>query len=286
MVDNKLYEMTIEYIQKNPIYQSLQRTVHQLEQAQEIAYSLATKDESDLLTSLKVGTALTLAVIDKMCLGKNPKDFSKEDWNEIAESVADVVILEDGRTYTERVFVCYANYIDASIRVNSSLFKESHIIDIQALSDEIRFYTESFEKEEITEVDYVDHCLWISFEAMVKLLSAYVTSGLSDEVGNLIVSSVDFSVNYCRLLMYQKESLLLEAYLDHQEKLDAELEEQYESYIKELNASTKEFETLIEDAFSTDFRSRLMNSASLARQVGVNEEKIIDSISKIDDYFN
>lgn len=281
-----LQKMTIEYMQKNPIYQSFQKAVYQLDKAQNIAYALATKDESDSLTSLKVGTALTLAVIEKMCLGKDPKEFSKEDWNEIAESVADVAILADGRTYTERVFVCYANYIDASIKVNSNRFKENHMQEIQALSDELRSYTESFEKDELKEVDYVDHCLWVSFEAMVKLLSAYVVSGLSDEAGNLIVSSTDFAVNYCRLMMYQKENLLLEAYLEHQEELDADLEKQYEAYISEVEAFAKEFEILIDNAFSKDFRSKLMSSANLARKAGVKEEKILNSINKIDDYFN
>lgn len=280
-----LQKMTIEYIQKNSIYQCFQRTVHQLDKAQEIAYALATKDESDSLTTLKVGTALTLAVIEKMCLGKDPKEFSKEDWNEIAESVADVAILADGRTYTERVFVCYANYIDASIKVNSNRFKENHMQEIQALSDELRSYTESFEKDEIKEVDYVDRCMWISFEAMVKLLSAYVVSGLSDEAGNLIVSSTDFAVNYCRLMMYQKENLLLETYLEHQEELDADLEKQYEAYISDVETSAKEFETLIDNTFSKDFRCKLRSSTNLARKAGVKEERILTSVQQIDNYF-
>ncbi len=284
-MDEKIKELSISYLQNSPIYESLKSAMLQLEKAEEIAYAMATKDENDGLTAIKIGTTLSLGVVEKIIAGKNPKSFSKEDWNDIANKVADIAILMDGQLYTEHVFLLYANYIDASVTVNNEIIPERYQAEIRGLAEELRNLTEGLRQSEIKEVDYVDHCLWISFEAVVKLLSSYSTAVFNPEVGNLVVYSADFAVQFARLQMYAKENALLETYLNHQEVLDSELEEKYNQYLAELEEETKKFENLIADAYAPDFRTKLMGSVNLAREIGVPEEKILDSVSKVDDFF-
>lgn len=285
LLEDEIKELSISYFQRTPVYESLQSVMMQLEKAEEIAYAMATKTEDDGLTSIKIGTTLTLAVIEKIISGKNPRSFSKEDWNDIANKVADTAILMDGQSYTERVFILYANYIDASIVANQEIIPQKHKEEIRTLSEELRNLTEDLRQGVIKEVDYVDRCLWVSFEAMVKLLSSYSTANLSSEFGDLIVYVSDYAVQYARLEMYFKENALLEAYLNQQEVLDNELEEKYNQYLMELEEKTKKFEVLIKDAYAPDFRKRLMNSVNLAREIGAPEGKILDSVAKVDDFF-
>ena len=134
-------------------------------------------------------------------------------------------------------------------------------------------------------MDYVDHCLWISFEAMVKLLSSYSTAHLGTEFGNLAIYASDCAIQYARLAMYAKEKALLEEYLLKQKEVDIELQKKYDQYLVELEERARKMESIFKDAFAPDFRVRLRGSANLARNMGVSEEKILDSVEKIDDYF-
>ncbi len=284
-VEERIKGLSVRYFQGTSAFEGLQKTVSQLEQAEEIAYRLQNKDENDVLTIIKIGTVLSLAVVEKIAKGKSPKAFSNDDWKDVAQKVADMAILSDGQSYTEWVFTFYSRYLDASIKINKTIIPGKHLEDLQALSDELKKLTSGFQQGSIKETDYVEECLWICFEAMIKLISSYAFSSLKPEFGDFLVASADFVVQFARLGMYKREDALLSAYLEHQEALDENLQRQYDDYIAELEERSQRFESLIRDAYSTDFRERLMSTASLAKEAGVDEEKILDSISKIDDFF-
>lgn len=278
--------LPILYFQSTPAYEALQNAMMQLEKAEEIAYAMQTKNESDELTAIKIGTTLSLAVIEKIIAGKNPKNFSKEDWNDIAEKVTDKAIMMDGQAYTAWVFTLYAEYIDVSVKVRKAVIPAKYAAQISDLSQRLRDLTEEFKQGKLKEVDYVDHCLWISFEAMIKLIASFTTGMMAEEFSDFVVSVSDYAIQYARLSMYQKENALLEAYLRQQGALDAELQQKYEQYIEELEEQTKKFSDLIENAYSADFQKRLVNTVNLAKEAGVPDEKILSSIDKIDDFFN
>ncbi len=279
-------KLPISYFQQTPIYDALNRAMMQLEKAEEIAYTMQTKSESDDLTAIKIGTTLSLAVIRKMLTGKKLKEFSKEDWSEIAENVADTAILMDGEAYTVWVFTLYAKYIEASVNAREAVIPAKHAAEIKGLAQKLLELTDEFQQGELKEVDYVDHCLWTSFEAMIKLIASFNTGKLSEEFSDFIVYAGDYAVQFARLSMYQKEDALLEAYLRYQEALDVELQQKYEEYIRELEEQTAKFSDLIENAYSGDFKKRLMNTVNLAKEAGVPDEKILSSINKIDNYFS
>ena len=120
---------------------------------------------------------------------------------------------------------------------------------------------------------------------MMKLLAAYKTSFLPKEYSELFQAVCDFAVQYSRLSLYSKEQALLAEYLEHQCKLDQQLKNKYDMYMAELNERSEHFNRLLDNAFDPDFRNMLRSSVDLARATGVDENQILDSIDKIDDYF-
>lgn len=64
------------------------------------------------------------------------------------------------------------------------------------------------------------------------------------------------------------------------------IKRQYDEYVQELETRSAEFNRLIDNAFSPDFRTMLTSSANLALSAGVSEDLILDSMDKVDDYFS
>ncbi len=242
------------------------------------------KDE-DGLNTIRIGTILAFSVIGKIINGINPKDFTTADWKDIADNVADYGIMMDGQRYTEFVFNLFAAYIDYSVGINKESVSERSAADIRGLASDIRSKTAQLEDGMITEPDYVDDCLWISFEAMIKLLAAYKTKGLCKEYSDFVQAVANISVQYGRYKLYRYELALLNEYHEKQSKLDDELTAKYDRYLEDLRKESDEFNMLIDNAFSDDFDEMLRSSVTLARKAGVDEDEILDSAKKIDSYF-
>ena len=88
----------------------------------------------------------------------------------------------DPQKYTEDVFELFAVYIDVSVDINKKYVNGDNAKEIKGIAEEIRVLTKRLENGEIREAeDYVDRCLWSSFEAMIKLQAAYKTKGAGSE---------------------------------------------------------------------------------------------------------
>lgn len=278
--------VSLDYLKDTPVYDEIKKCMEKVEAAQEVLCAATSGTEDSSMTMLRVGSILSLAIFGNMLnSGKAPKEFSQNDWANIAEKVAKYGIVMEGQKYTEFVFELYAGYIDISIEINKNILSDKAKAEISGLAETLRSYTKSLESGGMKEPDYVDRCLWTSFEAMVKLLAAYKTSFLSKEYSELIQAICDLAVQYGRMSLYSKEQALLAEYLEHQYELDQELSDKYNAYISELNERSEQFNKLIDNAFDPDFRSMLRSSVDLARAAGVDEDQILDSMDKIDDYF-
>ena len=78
---------------------------------------------------------------------------------------------------------------------------------------------------------------------------------------------------------------MLQLYLEHQCQLDEELKKKLSDYNQALKQKQEEFNKLIEDAYSPNVMDRFKSSVSIARNVGVDEREILDSVDKVDDFF-
>lgn len=303
--------ITINTLKEYPAVEKLKEDMEAVYKYQEAVYLMVSNSDEAELNTLRTGTLLAFNYIRKKIAGKDPKNYDKEDWKEILDHVTTYGIVMDPQEYTKQVFEKFADYIDLSVRLhttaekkdkskgkkdnvsedskeknkNEFIIQEDQAKEIKGLADEIRAMSKKLDSGQMTEADYVDRCMWTSFEAMIKLLAAYKTRNLCSEYSKFLQAVADFSVQYGRLALYSKELELLNSYIEGQELLDKELETQYNSYLKVLQKETDVFEDLMEHAFSDDFEERLKNSALLARQAGVSEEMILDSDDKIDAFF-
>ncbi len=278
-------DIGLEMLQEFPIATKLQKDAELILKYQEAIVILQNNPENMDMNILRIGTSLLVNIVQKKIQGKVPSEYTNEDWKTIANNVAQYGLIMDEQRYTEEVFKIFVRYIDFSVKVNSESIREDDAKDILGLSDEIRALNVDLENGQIREADYVDRCLWISFEAMIKLLAAYKTRNLCPEYADFIKAVADISVQYGRYRLYQKELDLLNGYLSAQAVLDETLESKYNVYIDELKKESSEFDILVENAFKPDFKDMLRNSVMLAQKAGVDQDKILDSNEKIDSFF-
>ena len=204
---------------------------------------------------------------------------------DIAKAVSEYAVLMDDQEYSVFVFELYAGYIEVSAKVLALRVDEKRTESIHALSEELRKKSVLLRDEKITETAYIEECLWISLEAMIKLLSAYAGSLAGQEYIDFLQAVSMYAFEYGRLVLYKKEQDILTEYLEKQYQLDVELSEKFESFKTELKRDSDRFNELVALAFDPGFRETLKSSVELAKAAGVDQEEILDSVEKIDSFF-
>lgn len=276
---------TIDDLLNFPVTQEIEKGIALFRKLQENLYALAASEEDGQLTRIKIGMILTFAVLRKCSAGSNPKEFTKEDWAEIANTVSEYAILMDGKDYTVFVFDLYADYIQKSALFYEGRLAPEKIQAIADLGDEIRRKTELLQEGSLPEPEYVEDCLWICLEAIVKLLSSLVYLSYIPGLGDAVQAASMLCYEYGRLKLYAREQALLAEYLQNQYQLDAELQAKFEAFKAELDADSAEFATLVDRAFDPSFRETLMASAELAIAAGVNEDEVLKTREDVDAFF-
>lgn len=277
--------ITIEDLLSTSSINKLKGAIEVIQKAQNNIAALKNKDNSDSMKILKVGTTLTIAILNKVQEGKLPTDFSKEDWDYVVDYISEYAIEIEDDKYSAYVFMLYSWFIEASVAQIAVSLSEEKQGAILALSDELKTKTELLSKEEITEVSYIEDCLWISLEAMIKLISGTIDVALGFDKNQVVEAAMMLGMEYGRFVLYKREHDLVTEYLNNQKMLDVELAMQYDEYIEELNAQAAQFESFINSAFDGNLGERLKNSVDLARAAGVDESEILKTTQDIDDYF-
>ncbi len=282
-------DIAIEYFLKTKTEEKLKQVMETYESFQEMFMTLADSTERKELLILKAGTVLVLSLFGKFCQKHSLKDLTEEDWADILKNVCKYGIVMDGAHYSEMVFRLYADYIDVSVLCIAKLASKEKLKDIKKLAKEIRDTSEQFSNKKIQELEYVEKCLWLSLEAMIKLMSATLYSSIGklsgEEYQRLAEAVTAFGFEYARLTLYKKENALLQECLENQKRLDSALEIQYKEYLSELEKETAKFDSLIENAFSSEFESMFAGSIELARTTGIKESEIIKTAEDVDGFF-
>lgn len=280
----KIGNLSIDMLMSPEMKAEIDYAVSTIQKSQEALYSLA-NDDNTKLTGIKAGTVLIVSIINKVSKGKEINEFTEDDWKEISESVIDNAVLMDEMKYSKMVFLTYADYIDASALSISRFASEDRVVAIKTLSSEIRAKSEAFDRGEIAETAFIEDCMWIALEAMVKLLASTLALCSSKDFGKLSYAVSVFAFEYGRMTLYKQENEILTEYIENQRMLSDELEEKYKQYLESVEKQTKIFSELVEDAFSTDCRTRLRKSAEIAKAAGVEESEILKTKEEIDDFF-
>lgn len=280
-----LNDLSLENLLSVSSLENLQNIINVIQKVQLIVSSVADSDDPETKKIIKTGTIIVLSIIQLAYREKSLDELTDEDFEFIADNIRTYTSAINQDTYSSFIFLRYSEYIEISADALSDYISEDQLNRIKALSEEIRSLTDQFVNEEIREVDYIEKCLWISLDAMIKLVVSSKTALLDDELREFTEALSSLAFEYGRYTLYRKEQALLQSYLDNQKMLDEDLQKQYDDFKNELISETDKFESLISNAFAPDFRESLINSAEFARTVGVKEEEILDTIAKIDDFF-
>ena len=278
-------EIAIDELRNSPAGIKISQAMETVAAVQRNLCALAESEDSTQLNLLKIGTVFQIFLVDKLASGADPKKMKPEEWGSIARKVSQYAVLEEGQSYSDFVFSLYADYIDLSAKGLSKFISEETLASIMSISSDIRSRTELLREEAISESAYVDDCLWLSLEAMVKLLSSSLTMLIGAEYSRLAQAVSQLAFEYGRYVLYAKEQAILTAYIKNQYVLDELLRQQYDAFRAELAEQAERFNQLIEQAFSSNIRESLMQSAELARAAGVREEDILTSVKDIDAFF-
>ena len=287
MIINLIKDIAIDELLQSPAGEWLGKAVETVSGIQRTLFAISENDDGNEMTLLKIGTVFQIFLIDTLASGKRPEELNEEDWKNIAEKVSQYAIFADGQSYTEFVFTLYADYIDLSAKtLKVRKVPEEKIDEVRTIAKEIRNNTKLLHSGVLSEVDYVEKCLWSSLEAMIKCLSLSLTSLIGPEFAQLAQATSQLAFEYGRYVLYAREQALLQEYIENQYILDERLQKEFEAYLEEVEKNAKRFQTMVQDAFMLDLHEALLQSAELAREAGVKEEELLTSIEEIDDYFS
>lgn len=278
-------ELIIDKLLDSPLGEKLDAVITEIEKIQQFLAKADTKKDEKELNKTKTAAMAVLAILKKTAAGKNISDFSKADWKDIVDNISEYVLLPDD-AYSVVIFRMYESYVRCSAGIIQTFASEEACEKILKLADELRANTELFHNGSIDEVRYTEDCLWISLEAMFKLLSATCSPLLKGEsLSELSAALTDFAFSYGRLMLYRREQEIISAYIEAQYVLDAELEEKYKCYLADLEEQTVRCRSLIEQAFSANYREAFLKSILIAQETGAEESQILKSIEEIDSFF-
>jgi len=285
MTADFILDYAIDELLSTPVGKKLEQAMNAVMAVQRGLQALSGNGDGVSLNLLRIGTVFQIFFIDVLASGKRANELTAEDWKNIAEKVSRYAICEDGQAYSEFVFTLYADYICISVAKWTGKAREESLDAISEIADTIRHKTELLRKEVITEVAYVEDCLWLSLEAMIKLLAASLNPKIGPEFTQLAEAVSQLAFEYGRYVLYAKEQAILETYLQNQRVLDEELENEYAAYLAAVQEHAARFQSLVDNAFSVNLHDSLLQTAALAREAGVPEEELLTSMEDVDAFF-
>ena len=292
MPNEPLKGLVIEELLASPAGQKIQQVMDVIASVQKHVFALKDSEDGARLKLLRIGTIFQIFLIDTLARGKKASELTPEDWKKLAEKVSQYAILSDGQGYSEFVFTLYADYIDLSVRClreripnDAEREMEESLASIQKLADTMRQHKDSLRDGTMTEAAYVEECLWLSLEAMIKLLAVSLALVAGTEFTMLAQAVAQLAFEYGRFVLYAKEHALLESYLQNQRVLDNDLQREYDAFLSNIKENSDRFQSLLDAAFTPLLHESLLQSAALARAAGVPEKELLTSAEDIDDYF-
>ena len=284
-LEKLLKDLALEHLMKSSLGDQLQHAMHIFDKVQTHYFALAEKHDEMGMTGIKAVTVLTFAILRKIADGKLPSQLDGQDWKEIAAVVDQYAVLADDQQYSVFIFSLYERYIRHSVMQIEEIISEETAAMINGLADELRSKADALGAGYISEVTYIEDCLWISLEAMIKLLACTAALYGDQRISDFTQALASYAFEYGRLMLYSRELEIVNQFIESQYQLDAELEQKYAAYLEDLQKESEKFCTLIDNAFAPNFRDAFLHSVLLAKALGVNEKEILSTTEDIDTFF-
>jgi len=222
------------------------------------------------------GAAFVLALTAKRREGKKFKDFTEQDWIDVAASSGFGAVKGSVRGIS---LYTLTNFTATSGAVASSIVTAGFGIAEQA---------HRLRTGEISELEFIENAELVSVDAAVSALSSLVGQAvipvpvlgavIGNSIGTVMYRVVSDSLS-------DREATLVERYAQEQHKLDAKLATEHRQLLDILTATMADYIALLERAFSPDIDVAVLGSAELALELGVESEDVLDSEEKVTAYF-
>ncbi|PPG18129.1 hypothetical protein C5D36_02435 [Rathayibacter sp. AY1C6] len=222
------------------------------------------------------GTAFVSAVLAKRREGTKLKEFSADDWKDIANASGLGAVKGGVRGLT----------IYSLTNLTATSAATANTVTTAALG--IAGQASRLRAGDISEIEFIENSEILCLQAGISALSSVVgqvlipVPVLGAVIGNT-VGSVMFSVASSSLSA--REEALIAGYLEDQRSLDQQLAADYADLLAKLETSMLHFIDILDRAFSPDIEVALLGAIDLAARVGVPSEEILDTDEKVNAYF-
>lgn len=222
------------------------------------------------------GTAFVLAMVAKSREGKRLREFSQQDWLDIAG--------ETGFSFVKGGVRGVSIYSLTNLTATSAAVASSIVTAAFGIAEQAN----KLRRGEIDELEFIENSELVALEASVSALSSFVGQALIPvPVLGAVVGNTVGTIMYKAVASFlsKREAELIERYLGEQRVLDEQLAAEYQVLIEKLDQGISDYLELLERAFSPDVHVALIGSVELARGFGVPPDEILDSEEKVLAYF-
>lgn len=226
--------------------------------------------------AIEGGTAFAMAIAGKLREGKQLREFSSDDWSEVARASGSGAMKGGVRGAS---IYALTNFTATPGAVASSICTASFGVAEQA---------HKFRNQEIDEIELIKSSEIVCLDAAVSALSSAIGQAvipvpvLGAVIGNT-VGTVIYQATKDNLSEYEQK--VLAEYAEQQKQLDAELKNEYELLLDQIQIEMTEYMNLLEIAFHPDPIIALDGSIRLAAVLGVPQNEILDTSEKLDAFF-
>lgn len=222
------------------------------------------------------GTAFAMAVTGKIREGKQLREFTPDDWPEVAKESGSGAMKGGIRGAS---IYALTNFTATPGAVASSICTASFGVAEQAYK---------FRNQEIDEIELIKSSEIVCLDAAVSALSSAIGQAvipipvLGAVIGNT-VGTVIYQAAKDNLSEYEQK--VLAEYAEQQKQLDAELKDEYELLLNQIQIEMAEYINLLKFAFHPDPLHAFDRSIKLAEALGIPQSEILDTPKKLDAYF-
>lgn len=226
--------------------------------------------------ALEGGVTFCMAVAGKRKEGKKFAEFTEEDWKDIGLETGKGAIkggIRGGTVYA------LTNFTATPANVASAYVSAAFGVAAQA---------SAYRNGEISKEDFVINCETVALDVTVSAIASTIGQVvipipvLGALIGNV---AGEFVYGLCKQYAGEKEVKAIEDYRSQIAILNQQLDEQFRQLLMEIEHVMKRFVSLEAMAFDEDINKAFSGSVLLAREVGVEEKKILKTKAEIDQFF-
>ncbi len=241
-----------------------------------------------LKEATKIG-AIAAVVSGTISLGSNVykkykekgsfSDFTAEDYREIGLEVG-----KDSSIGAIKGFAIYGMTNFTSMSAPLAAAVTSSTIGITKLYD-------SYKRGEITQSEFVNQSQVLCFETGMVTIGATLGQALIPipVLGSVIGSiATKFAMDIVKNNLGEKEKVLISAFEVKLKNIRDELSKRAKLLMISIDKKFEEYSNIMDLAFNYESNAEIAfnNSSKLARKLGVEESKILNSMKDIDNFFN